>query len=87
MPAPRSEPGNDARQTQFKTHAVSDCDLDTPVPDWAIDHPETLAIFEALGIDTACGGKSLRYACLGLGLDPERVLTELFDRIAEHRSG
>ena len=31
---------------------MSECDLDTSVPDWVIDHPETLAVFQELGIDT-----------------------------------
>ena len=37
---------------------MSECDLDTSVPDWVIDHPETLSVFQELGIDTCCGGKS-----------------------------
>ncbi len=56
---------------------MTDCDLDTAVPDWVIDHPETLLLFQQLGIDTSCGGKSLRYACLQRGLDGPAVLTKL----------
>ncbi len=29
---------------------MSECDLDTSVPDWVIDHPETLTVFQELGI-------------------------------------
>ena len=53
------------------------CDLDTPVPDWIIDHPETLATFQELGIDYSCGGRSLAYACRERGLDAAMVLNEL----------
>ncbi len=55
----------------------TDCDLDTPVPDWIIEHPETLAAFQELGIDCSCGGKSLAYACGQRGLNPAMVLTKL----------
>jgi regulator of cell morphogenesis and NO signaling len=56
---------------------MSECDLDTSVPDWVIDHPETLAVFQELGIDTCCGGKSLGYECRQQGLDGEEVLAKL----------
>lgn len=56
---------------------MSESDLDTPVPDWVIDHPETLAVFQELGIDTCCGGKSLGFACRQRGLDAEVVLAQL----------
>jgi iron-sulfur cluster repair protein YtfE (RIC family) len=56
---------------------MTDCDLDTAVPDWVIDHPETLHLFQQLGIDTSCSGKSLRYACHQRGLDGTAVLTKL----------
>ena len=53
------------------------CDLDTSVPDWVIEHPETLIIFQTLGIDYSCGGKSLRYACREQGLDGDSVMSDL----------
>jgi regulator of cell morphogenesis and NO signaling len=53
------------------------CDLDTSVPDWIIEHPETLVVLEALGICCSCGGKSLAYACRERGLAIETVLLEL----------
>ena len=56
---------------------MSECDLDTSVPDWVIEHPETLIVFQELGINCGCGGKSLAYACHQQGLDPQVVLTEL----------
>ena len=56
---------------------MTSCDLDTSVPDWIIEHPETLAVFEALGIDCSCGGKSLAYACRERGLAVKTVLLEL----------
>ena len=54
-----------------------ECDLDTSVPEWIIEHPETLAVFQELGIDYCCGGKSLAYACRDRGLDPKTVLSKL----------
>lgn len=56
---------------------MTNCDLDTTVPDWVIEHPETLAVFEELGIDCSCGGKSLAYVCCERGLAVEKVLFEL----------
>jgi regulator of cell morphogenesis and NO signaling len=56
---------------------MSECDLDTSVPDWVIEHPETLALFQELGIDYCCGGKSLAYACQERGLDPAAVLSRI----------
>ena len=64
---------------------MSDCDLDTPVPDWAIEHPATLAVFQALGIAYCCGGKSLGYACRRRGLDAEAVLAKLLGRLEDKR--
>lgn len=55
--------------------------IDDPVTDWVIDYPETEAVFRQLGIDYSCGGKSLKYACLQLGLDPQQVLSILHDII------
>jgi uncharacterized protein DUF542 len=57
--------------------AMTSCDLDTSVPDWVIEHPETLAVFQELGIDYSCGGKSLAYACRERGLDAETALAKL----------
>ncbi len=56
---------------------MSPCDLETSVPDWIIDHPETLVVFQEFGIDTSCGGKSLRYACHQQRLDEQLVLAKL----------
>jgi regulator of cell morphogenesis and NO signaling len=64
---------------------MSDCDLDTPVPDWVIEHPESLAVFQELGIDYCCGGKSLGFACRQQGLDPQAVLTTLRGRLVASR--
>jgi regulator of cell morphogenesis and NO signaling len=64
---------------------MSQCDLDTSIPDWLIDHPETLAVFQELGIDTGCGGKSLGFACHQVGLDGEAVLATLLRRLHSGR--
>jgi regulator of cell morphogenesis and NO signaling len=64
---------------------MTDCDLDTSVPDWIIEHPETLAVFQSLGIDCSCGGKSLAYACRGRGLAADKVLIQLHQRLQAER--
>lgn len=56
---------------------MTKCDLDTSVPDWVIEHPETLAMFQELGIDYSCGGKSLAFVCRQQGLDDRVVLKKL----------
>jgi regulator of cell morphogenesis and NO signaling len=56
---------------------MTSCDLDTSVPDWVIEHPQTLAVFQELGIDYSCGGKSLAYACRERALNAEVVLARL----------
>ena len=56
---------------------MSDYDLDESVADWVIDHPHAASVFQRLGIDYCCGGKSLRYACHQAGLDPENVVLEI----------
>lgn len=56
---------------------MTSCDLDTPVPDWIIEHLETLAMFQELGIDYCCGEKSLAYACRERDLDAAVVLARL----------
>ena len=53
------------------------CDLDTPVPDWVVEYPATLAVFQELGIDCCCGGKSLAHACHQQGIGAEWVLAKL----------
>ena len=55
------------------------CDLDTSVPDWIIDHPKSAAAFAELQIDTSCGGKSLKYLCQQNDLDPGTVLERLLN--------
>lgn len=62
-------------------HNNMNSDLDTSVPDWLIDHPESAAVFDELGIDTSCGGKSLRYLCQQKDLDPETILERLLNVI------
>jgi regulator of cell morphogenesis and NO signaling len=61
---------------------MTDCNLDSSVPDWVIEHPETFSFFQASGIDYSCGGKSLECACREAGLDPDTVLAGLLARIA-----
>ena len=60
---------------------VTDCDFDTSVPDWIIEHPETLSVFQEFGIEYSCGGKSLGYACDQQGVDGKLVLEMLHRKI------
>ena len=61
---------------------MTECSLETAVPDWIIDHPETLTVFQDLGIDYSCGGKSLEFACREHGLNEMVVLSTLKEVIA-----
>jgi regulator of cell morphogenesis and NO signaling len=56
---------------------MTECDRDTSVPDWVIEHPETLAVLQEFGIDYTCGGKSLDHACRERGLEVTSVLNTL----------
>jgi regulator of cell morphogenesis and NO signaling len=67
--------------------AMTECTLETSVPDWVIEHPETLAVFQELGVDYSCGGKSLEFACRERGLDERDVLSQLHQRIETGRGG
>lgn len=62
------------------------CDLDSSIPDWIIEHPETTRVFNDLGFDTSCGGKSLEYVCHQYRLSPSDVLQQLRVAVAA-RSG
>jgi iron-sulfur cluster repair protein YtfE (RIC family) len=63
------------------------CDLDTSVPDWIIDHPDTLSVFREFGIDDSCGGKSLGYVCDQQGIDGRLVLKTLRQKIMASANG
>ncbi|WP_236622144.1 DUF542 domain-containing protein [Novipirellula maiorica] len=49
----------------------------TSIPEWIIEHPETTGVFQELGLDTSCAGKSLQYVCHHHGLSPQAVLARL----------
>lgn len=59
-----------------------DCDLSTSIPEWIIEHPETMVVFNHFGLDVSCGGKSLEYVCQHAGLSPPEVLARLLARAA-----
>lgn len=52
-------------------------DLDSSPVDWVLDRPSSATVFDRLGIDYSCPGKSLAYHCERLGLDPADVLRRL----------
>ncbi|MCO8123890.1 DUF542 domain-containing protein [Stieleria sp. TO1_6] len=62
------------------------CDLDTSLPDWIIDYPETTRIFSELGMDCSCAGKSLQYVCHQHGLNPADILQRLKQAVANSES-
>ena len=47
------------------------------MPDWVIEHPESLPVLQTLGIDFSCRGKSLDFTCQQSGRDVRKVLDEL----------
>ena len=51
------------------------------VVDWAIEHVESITVFEKHGIEYGCGGKSLAWVCEERGLDPQNVLREIKEAI------
>ena len=53
---------------------MSAVDLESSVPDWLIEHPGLYELFEELGLDYSCGGKSLAVACRERGLSVNDVL-------------
>lgn len=63
---------------------MTSCDLDTSVPDWVIDQPKALAVFQASGIDCSCGGTSLAYACRERGPGAETVLAKLWQCLSDN---
>ena len=63
-----------------------DCDLMTSIPERIIEYPETNAVFDELGLDTSCAGKSLQYVCHHCGLSPQAVLSRL-QQVIDHREG
>ena len=52
---------------------MNEIDLDASVPDLVVDHPQLLRLFQELGVEFTCGGKSLRTACLARDLNPAIV--------------
>lgn len=60
---------------------MTDLDLDSSVPDWLVEYPALLSLFQELGIDYCCGGKSLLYACEEMSLDPHKVLVMIRESI------
>jgi regulator of cell morphogenesis and NO signaling len=62
--------------TRYEAAVMKDLDLDSSVTEWLIDQPQLLKLFESLGIEYGCGGKSLRRACIEQELSPEDVLKQ-----------
>ena len=59
-------------------------DLQTTVAEWVTRHPRTSRVFETLQIDYCCGGRhSLDDACHSKKLDPDDVMRQLMETVAE----
>lgn len=66
---------------------MRECDLNTSAPDWIIEYPATLSVFQEFGIDYTCGGKSLEYECQQRGLSPALVLSRIENVLACDEQG
>ena len=55
-------------------------DQDDSVPEWLIEYPQLSPLFEVLGIDYSCGGKSLLFACQEKHLN-HRVVLALIEQL------
>ena len=55
--------------------------INDAVVDWAIEHAESIAVFEKHGIEYCCGGKSLAWVCEQRGLDSQVILREIKEAI------
>lgn len=60
------------------------CELFSSIPDWIIEYPETSPVFDALQLDSSCGGKSLEHVCINKGLNPALVVRQLEETIGNH---
>lgn len=52
---------------------MSKVDFEASIVDWVIDHPASIRVFEELGIDYCCAGKSLACACRQAHANPAVV--------------
>lgn len=63
---------------------MTQVNLNSSVGAWVAAHPQTSRVFEALQIEYCCGGgKSLEQACWDRGLDPQQVVQQLEQAVAE----
>ncbi len=63
---------------------MAQVNLNSTVGAWVAAHPQTSRVFEALQVEYCCGGgKSLEQACWDRELDPQQVMQQLEQAIAE----
>jgi iron-sulfur cluster repair protein YtfE (RIC family) len=60
-------------------------DVEKSVVDWAIDHPQSIAVFQEYAIDYCCAGKSLEYACQQAGVSLPEVVAKLREVLRDNR--
>lgn len=56
--------------------------LDSSVVEWVIEFPLLVRVFEELGVDYHCAGKSLECACRQQCLDSNEMLSRLRHAVA-----
>lgn len=61
---------------------MGEVDEDCSAVDWVIEHPQLVAVFQELGIDYCCPGKSLRYACGQAGVALDELLQRIHEMVA-----
>jgi regulator of cell morphogenesis and NO signaling len=67
---------------------MAELNLNSPVGQWVAEHPNTSRVFESHHIDyCCCGGSALAVACSKRNVDPQHLLAQLEDAIANRAAG
>ncbi len=63
------------------------CDLTNTIPEWIVEYPESLALFESLELDTSCGGRSLEFLLVQQGYSPPDIFAKLEELVNRSTNG
>jgi iron-sulfur cluster repair protein YtfE (RIC family) len=63
---------------------VLEFDIDSAVPDWIVEYPQTLVVFQEFGIDYCYGGKSLDFACKERCIPAATILARIRQVVGRH---